>query len=191
MAVLAENSFDAPIPGMSLTHELGARPWQTPPQFPTVDDAIEYYMASMTNEDFMIQLIDVLELGVPVTTVANSIQLANVMEGKHTVDVGMLVTPLLMELLMMLAESAGIEYDSGLNDPEENKTKPTFFAKYLRQYNKKLEEFGNDDLFLIFLVVYFISYFLIDYLLTKDKKKYIEIIKLRWKAFLDSDSTGY
>ena len=61
----------------------------------------------------------------------------------------------------------------------------------LKFYNKKLEEFGNDDLFLIFLVVYFISYFLIDYLLTKDKKKYIEIIKLRWKAFLDSDSTGY
>ena len=146
MAVLAENSFDARIPGLSLTHELGARPWQTPPQFPTVDDAIEYYMASMTNEDFMIQLIDVLELGVPVTTVANSIQLANVMEGKHTVDVGMLVTPLLMELLMMLAESAGIEYDSGLNDPEENKTKPTFFAKYLRQYNKKLEETDIDTL---------------------------------------------
>ena len=47
-------------------------------------------------------------------------------------------------------------------------------------------EFGNDDLLLIFIVVYFISYFLIDYLLTKDKKKYIEIIKLRWKAFLKS-----
>ena len=46
-------------------------------------------------------------------------------------------------------------------------------------------EFGNDDLLLIFIVVYFISYFLIDYLLTKDKKKWIEIIKLRWKAFLN------
>ena len=69
-------------------------------------------------------------MGVPVTTLANTIQLSNVMEGKHTVDVGMLITPLLMELIMMLAESAGIEYDSGLNDPERNKTSSTFFAKY-------------------------------------------------------------
>ena len=51
--------FDAPIPGMSLTHELGARPWQQPSQFPTVDDAIEYYMASMTSEEYMEQLIDI------------------------------------------------------------------------------------------------------------------------------------
>ena len=28
-----------PYPGMSLTAELGARPWQNPPQFSTVDEA--------------------------------------------------------------------------------------------------------------------------------------------------------
>lgn len=146
MAVLTENSFDAPIPGMSLTAELGGRPWQQPPQFTTVDDAVEYYMSRMTSEDFMIQLIDVLEMGVPVTTVANTIQLSSVMEGKHTVDVGMMVTPLLMELLMMLAESAGIDYDSGLNNPEETKTKPTFFARYLKKYNDKLQETDIEEL---------------------------------------------
>lgn len=146
MAVLTENSFDAPIPGMSLTAELGGRPWQQPPQFTTVDDAIEYYMSRMTSEDFMIQLIDVLEMGVPVTTVANTIQLSSVMEGKHTVDVGMMVTPLLMELIMMLAESAGIDYDSGLNNPEETKTKPTFFARYLKKYNDKLQETDIEEL---------------------------------------------
>ena len=43
----ALRNFDAPIPGMSLTAELGARPWQTPAQYPTVDEAIEYYMNSM------------------------------------------------------------------------------------------------------------------------------------------------
>tara|TARA_R100001126_G_C4840918_1_gene156844 strand:- start:65 stop:574 length:510 start_codon:yes stop_codon:yes gene_type:complete len=146
MAVLAEESFDAPIPGMSLTHALGDRPWQQPSQFTTVDDAIEYYMARMTSEEFMMQLVDVLEMGVPVTTLANTIQLSNVMEGKHTVDVGMLVTPLLMELIMMLAESAGIKYDSGLNDPAGNKTSSTFFAKYLKKYGDKLQETDIDTL---------------------------------------------
>ncbi len=35
---------------------------------------------------------------------------------------------------------------------------------------------------LLLLLVYFISYFLIDYLLTKDKKKWFENIKIRLKA---------
>ena len=38
--MLKEQSFDAPIPGMSMTHELGARPWQSPPQYSTVDEVI-------------------------------------------------------------------------------------------------------------------------------------------------------
>ena len=80
---LEEPTFDAPIPGMSLTHELGARPWQQPHQFPDVESAVDYYMARMTSEEFIDQLIDILEMGVPVTVVANTMQLANVMEGKH------------------------------------------------------------------------------------------------------------
>ena len=35
MAMLETNEpmFDGPIPGESLTAELGARPWQSPPQY--------------------------------------------------------------------------------------------------------------------------------------------------------------
>ncbi len=143
---MAEELFDAPIPGMSLTHELGARPWQTPAQFPTVDEAIEYYMASMTSEEFMEQLIDVLEMGVPVTSIANSMQLSNVMEGKHTVDVGMLVVPLLMELIMMLGDSAGIEYETGLQNPDRNKARDSQLAKYAMKYKKTLDEVDTKEM---------------------------------------------
>jgi len=143
---MAEELFDAPIPGMSLTHELGARPWQQPSQFPTVDEAIEYYMASMTSEEFMEQLIDVLEMGVPVTTIANSMQLSSVMEGKHTVDVGMLVVPLLMELIMMLGDSAGIEYETGLQNPDRNKARNSQLAKYAMEYQRTLDEVDTKEM---------------------------------------------
>jgi len=72
----AAPSFDGPIPGQSLTSELGGRPWQSKPQYPTVDEAVEYYMSRMTSDDFMDQLIDIMEMGVPVTNIANSMQLA-------------------------------------------------------------------------------------------------------------------
>lgn len=136
----SEPMLDAPIPGMSLVHELGARPWQTPPQYTSTDEVVEYYMSRMTSEEFMIEVIDVLEMGIPVTTLVNTIQLSNVMEGVHTIDVGILVAPLLIEMIMMLADSAGIEYKTGLDDPEEGKTKPSFFAKYLKNYNQKLQD---------------------------------------------------
>ena len=139
-------SFSRPIPGEGMTAELGARPWQTPAQFTTVDDAIEYYMSRMTSEEFMEQVVDIMEMGVPVATLANTIQLSNVMEGKHSIDVGMLITPLLMELMMMLGDSAGIEYQTGLDDPDKEKTRPSFFAKYLKNYGARLEETDMDTL---------------------------------------------
>ena len=143
---MAEEMFDAPIPGMSLTAELGGRPWQQPSQFTTVDEAIEYYMSSMTSEEYMEQLIDILEMGVPVTSIANSMQLASVMQGKHTVDVGMLVVPLLMELIMMLGDSAGIEYETGLQNPNKNKTRDSALAKYAMEYNKSLKDIDVKEL---------------------------------------------
>jgi hypothetical protein len=135
MEISNQPSFDAPIPGQSLTAELGNRPWQNASQYSTVDEAIDYYMERMSSEEFMVQLADVLESDVPVTVLANTIQMAGVMEGKHTVDVGMLVLPMLMEMIMMIGDSAGIKYNDGMED----NNKP----KVLTNYEK---EIANVDL---------------------------------------------
>tara|TARA_R110001632_G_scaffold24236_1_gene67800 strand:- start:55 stop:564 length:510 start_codon:yes stop_codon:yes gene_type:complete len=143
MELSNQPSFDAPIPGQSLTAELGGRPWQTPPQYTTVDEAIDYYMERMSSEEFMVQLADILEAGTPVTVLANTIQMASVMDGKHTVDVGMLVLPMLMEMIMMVGDSAGIEYDDGMKDSNKPKTRDSLIAKVISKYEKEL---GNVDL---------------------------------------------
>ena len=143
---LEEPNFDAPIPGMSLTHELGARPWQQPAQFPDVESASEYYMSRMSSEDFIDQLIDILEMGVPVTVIANSMQLTGVMEGLHSVDVGMLVSPLLIEMMIMLAESAEIEFNTGLENPNKNKVRNSLLTKYAMQYEKELENINAKEI---------------------------------------------
>ena len=145
MEISNQPSFDAPIPGQSLTMELGSRPWQSPPQFTTVDDTIDYYMERMSSEDFMMQLADVLEMGTPVTVLANTIQLSSVMEGIHTVDVGMLVLPMLMEMIMMVGDSAGIKYDSGITDKSKPKTRDTFIAKVISEYEKEIADVDLTD----------------------------------------------
>tara|TARA_B100001093_G_C26851711_1_gene1025454 strand:+ start:1476 stop:1988 length:513 start_codon:yes stop_codon:yes gene_type:complete len=142
-------SFDGPIPGQSLTSELGGRPWQSKSQYTTVDEAVEYYMSRMTSDDFMDQLIDIMEMGVPITNIANSMQLASVMEGVHTVDVGMLVMPVIMEMMMLLGDSAGIEYETGLDNPNKNKVRPTRVRNIIKDFEKKLKtvdiNMGTDE----------------------------------------------
>jgi len=140
MEVSNQPSFDAPIPGQSLTMELGARPWQNASRFTTVDDTIDYYMERMSSEEFMVQLAEVLEAGVPVTSIANSIQLSSVMEGVHTVDVGMLVLPMIMEMLMMIGDSAGVKYDKGLENPNKPIIRDSTIAKAVAEYEAKIED---------------------------------------------------
>tara|TARA_Y100000593_G_C4170352_1_gene266647 strand:+ start:122 stop:631 length:510 start_codon:yes stop_codon:yes gene_type:complete len=110
-----EPLLDAPIPGMSMTHEVGARPWQQPSKYNTVEEASRYYITRMQDKNFTDMLINVLEMGVPVTTLANTIQLSSVMQGLHNIDVGMLVLPVIMETIILTADTAGIEYNTGLD----------------------------------------------------------------------------
>ena len=108
-----ELSFDGPIPGEALTTAAGNRPWEKPPQYSTVEDALEYYVPRLTDTGFENDLLDTMELGVPVTTMANTIQITGVMQGLHTVDVGLLLIPVLMEMLAFIGDRAGIKYEMG------------------------------------------------------------------------------
>ena len=111
--------FDAPIPGMSLTHELGARPWQSPARFTTVDDTVNYYIQKLNDDSVAEQLLTILEAGeFSVADLAHVIQLNGIMEGLHSIDVGILVTPIIMEFIMFIADAAEIEYDAGLEDAD-------------------------------------------------------------------------
>jgi hypothetical protein len=114
MPEMMQPKLDAPVPGESLTAELGSRPWQQPPQYATVEEALDYYIPRLQSDEVSKQLIDVLEMGIPVTTIANTMQLGSVMEGKHSVDVGMLILPVLVELIMLIGDTAGVKYTSGL-----------------------------------------------------------------------------
>lgn len=138
-----EVMLDAPIPGQSMLMELGSRPWQQPPQMSTVEEAIDYYVTRIESEEVSSQLLDVLEMGVPVTTVANAMQSSSVMEGKHTVDVGMLVLPVLIELISLIADTANIKYTSGLEG--DDRVRGSLVDKAVMKLNAKKDEEGTEE----------------------------------------------
>jgi len=142
-----EQSFDRPIPGMGMTFEVGSRPWQTPPELTTVEQATDYYVERMNTDAFKGQLVDVMEMGVPLTTLANTIQLASVMEGVHSVDVGILMIPIIVELLITIADSQGAKYQTGMEGMEnERATAPNrIISDIMRERNMKEEEMPMEE----------------------------------------------
>ena len=85
MANLPEVMIDAPIAGQSLTAELGNRPWQKPAQYTTVEEALDFYIPRLTDVETQDDLMNVIELGIPLTTIADALQSGGTMDGKHTV----------------------------------------------------------------------------------------------------------
>ena len=91
-----------------MTAEVGGRPWQNPPQYTTVEEALEFYIPRLTSEDVYDALLDSMELGIPLTTMADSMQSTAVMQGLHTIDVGILAMPVIIEMLAFIGDEAGI-----------------------------------------------------------------------------------
>ena len=132
--------FSAPIPGQALTQKLGSRPWQRPPQYSTVDKAVKYYVERFQIDEVEDSILDVLGSGVPVPTIANSLQLGSVMEGKHSIDVGLLVLPILMEMLMYIGDKHKVKYETGFT----NKKKEVRGSTINRAIKELKEEAGQE-----------------------------------------------
>ena len=102
---------NAPIPGMSLTSEPGNRPWENPPLLVTVEDALDFYVGKIiSNTDSHDSVLEMLELRMPVENIANLLNKMSIMEGYHTIDVGILVLPAIEEMIMAVADMHGVRY---------------------------------------------------------------------------------
>jgi len=111
--------LDAPIPGQGMTAPLGDRPWQRPAQFSTPEQALSFYISKITQDRQASQMMDILEMGVPVDTLVDTVQLGGVMEGLHSVDVGMIIAPALIEAISGMADKAGVKYTRESTDIDE------------------------------------------------------------------------
>ena len=119
MAFTETGNFDAPIPGQGLTSEPGSRPWQTPPEFVTLEEGVDFYVSRIADPKMAARLLDIIEIGIPLTAIAETLTLGGVMQGLHTVDVAVLVNPILVELMEGLAKNADVSYKVGDTDGEE------------------------------------------------------------------------
>lgn len=145
MPIREEIPLEAPIAGMSMTHELGARPWQTPPKQTTVQEVIAHYIERMQDESLTEQIVNILQSDVTVTALANTIQLAGVMDGRHSIDVGILIMPVLIEMMQLVADAEGVEYVTGMERNMEGETKDSDVSAALATFKDNLDNKDSDE----------------------------------------------
>jgi hypothetical protein len=113
----------APIPGMSLTREPGNAPWEQPPLHETPEKALAFYLDKFDDEDSLDDLLFAIEAGYPIDAMVDFLTSYGVMEGYHSFDVKMLISPIMHEYILSLAEASGIEYTEFLGPSKEERMK--------------------------------------------------------------------
>ena len=134
--------MDAPIPGQSLTSAPGSYPYERPPEISDPEEAIQMHLTRLSTPEMIEDVLDTLELGVTVKELTEGISRSAVAEGIHSIDVSMIVAPVIHEYIKSTADEAGIKYDEGLIDEEEQeaRTNSIVAAKAEAMMGKEVEE---------------------------------------------------
>lgn len=114
--------FDRPIPGQSLTVEPKSTPYERPPEVTDPEQALQIHLAKLNNAKRMDSILTLLENDIDLVTVVEGITRNAVMSGIHSVDVSLIISPVIHEYIKTTADALGIEYDEGFDkdDSEYN-----------------------------------------------------------------------
>jgi hypothetical protein len=116
---MAMDLFSAPVPGQSLTQEVGAAPYEQPPQFADVNDALEHMFEKLSDSRQATRLVILLKKGVPVEYIVRTIVYEGFLKNKWTPDTGLLMSRILMAMIIAIGEAAGVKKMKIFNPDKE------------------------------------------------------------------------
>lgn len=111
--------FNAPIPGQSLTTPPKQYAWERPPEMNDPEDVVQYYISRMNKPDAMEGILDALELDLTVKDLTEGMLRMGVANGLHSIDVSLLVAPVIHDFIVSFARDVGVTYDEGWEDKKQ------------------------------------------------------------------------
>lgn len=114
-----EELLEAPIPGQSLTDEPNNWPWENPPEMADPEEATKYYINRLANDEVMDDLAVALDGGTPLTPLVKTLVTSGTMNGLHSIDVGLIISPVIHSFIKAAMTSYGVKVVDDLVDPEE------------------------------------------------------------------------
>jgi len=112
--------FSAPIPGQSLTSEPKNSTWENPPQMSEPEEALLWHLGRFDNPKKTEAVVALLALGLDLVTMTEGLLRTAVADGRHGIDVSLIIAPVIHEHLKGIAEASGVDYTEGLEEDEED-----------------------------------------------------------------------
>ena len=109
MKVTEQNFMEGPIPGQSLTDTPGNYPWEKPPQMADVGDVAEYYLKKLGDPEVLDDLSVIFDNNAPLAPFVKTLMTTGVMNGLHTVDASVLVSPVVHAFIKASMTEYGIK----------------------------------------------------------------------------------
>ena len=141
------NPFNNPTPGEGLTRSPDERfPWEQAPRFTEMKPAIEEIFLTISEREPLIELIGLLQNGMPVDEIAQVILYKGMTSGAFNMDLMLMLVEPAMYLLIAIAEEYEIEpviyegQDDDLIDEEDYRKE-----KDRQTLGKKLPEVRKDS----------------------------------------------
>jgi hypothetical protein len=129
--------FSAPIPGQSLTDTPKNYPWERPPEIVDPREAIKFHMDGLNQPESLDNLLELIQIGVPVRAIAETTLTTAQMEGIHSVDVSLIIRDVIFEEIVTIAEEAGLDYRTG-DEPDEADVREKEEKQVLSLLRKKI-----------------------------------------------------
>lgn len=109
--------FSGPIPGQSLTTEPKAFPWERPPEITDPEEAIQMHLTRLSDPEMLSGVLDTIEIGeLDVKTITSGILRSAVANGIHSIDVSLIVAPVVHEFIKQAAVAFGLSPEDGFED---------------------------------------------------------------------------
>tara|TARA_B100000780_G_C20932199_1_gene371616 strand:- start:212 stop:745 length:534 start_codon:yes stop_codon:yes gene_type:complete len=112
--------FSAPIPGQSLTSEPKNSSWENPPEITEPEEALLWHLEQFDKPKKVEAVAGLVGLGLDIVTMTEGLLRSAVAEGRHSIDVSLIIAPVIHEFLKGLADATGMDYDEGLEDDDSN-----------------------------------------------------------------------
>jgi hypothetical protein len=136
------------IPGVSWTLPPKSLPWQRPPKHAAVSDVLQMYIEKMSSPEFIENIVTLLkEVKMPLSIAAESFMLVGVHKGLHTIDAGILVMPVLMELIKTAAMLENVDVPTYPSDLVKNEkpVEPEIIENALKHAFTSMQSVANEE----------------------------------------------
>tara|TARA_R110000744_G_C19142241_1_gene538409 strand:+ start:4 stop:618 length:615 start_codon:yes stop_codon:yes gene_type:complete len=144
-------SLNLAIPGQSLTDEPKNFAWERPPEITNPDKAIAYHIDYLSNPEVVESTLFILASGLPVKNFVDAILTNAVGNGIHSIDISMIIKPVLEEAVVLTAIEADIkfleEFDNSKAKEASQKTREeTLILSRLKEALEDREDQGDEGL---------------------------------------------